>query len=62
MHETVLEIVRSEDYRVARDTWRSLSHAPPDFEVQLGRSEPLLQHYHRDLEYETRPGRSTVPA
>lgn len=49
MHEIVLEIVRNEDYRVAADAWASLSHAPPDFEVVLGRGESLLHHYHRDV-------------
>lgn len=49
MHDIVLDIVRNEDYRVATDAWKSLSSAPPDFEVVLGRSEALLHHYHRDV-------------
>lgn len=49
MHDIVLEIVRNEDYRVARESWRSLLHAPAGFEVTFGRAEPLLRAYHRDL-------------
>jgi phenylpropionate dioxygenase-like ring-hydroxylating dioxygenase large terminal subunit len=47
MHATVLEIVRAEDYRVAREGWPSLEHAPPGFKLLFGRSELLLQRYHR---------------
>ncbi|MBW2499404.1 MAG: aromatic ring-hydroxylating dioxygenase subunit alpha [Deltaproteobacteria bacterium] len=49
MHGIVLDVVLKEDYRVARNTWESLSKAPPDFEVSFGRAEALLHHYHRDL-------------
>jgi len=49
MHAIVLDVVRNEDYRVARDTWKSLSEAPADFQVVFGRSEALLHRYHRDL-------------
>ena len=49
LHELVLDIVRSEDYRVAEDGWSSLVHAPPGFRLVLGRNEALLQHYHRDI-------------
>ena len=45
----VLDIVCNEDYRVARAGWDSLVAAPPGFRFVLGRSEALLQHYHRDL-------------
>jgi len=49
MHDIVLDVVRNEDYRVARDSWRSLSYAPEDFELVTGRTEPILQQYHREL-------------
>ena len=49
MHDIVLDIVRNEDYRVARQSWRSLLHAPADFALTTGRTEPILRHYHRDL-------------
>jgi phenylpropionate dioxygenase-like ring-hydroxylating dioxygenase large terminal subunit len=49
MHRIVLDIVQNEDYRVARSAWKSLSSAPPDFEVVFGRSEALLHRYHRDV-------------
>ncbi|MBW2268135.1 MAG: aromatic ring-hydroxylating dioxygenase subunit alpha [Deltaproteobacteria bacterium] len=49
MHAAVLEIVGVEDYGLARDSWPSLENAPPDFKFLFGRSEVLLQHYHRDL-------------
>ncbi len=49
MHDIVLGIVQNEDYRVARESWRSLLHAPTDFALTTGRTEPILRHYHRDL-------------
>lgn len=49
MHGIVLDVVLNEDYRVARNTWASLSNAPPGFELVFGRSEALLHRYHRDL-------------
>jgi phenylpropionate dioxygenase-like ring-hydroxylating dioxygenase large terminal subunit len=49
MHDIVLDVVRNEDYRVARGSWKSLSHAPPGFELVTGRTEPILRQYHRDL-------------
>ena len=49
MHDIVLDIVRNEDYRVAREAFRSLSHAPPGFRLTLGRTEPLLRAYHQEL-------------
>jgi hypothetical protein len=49
MHRTVLEIVGAEDYRVAREGWRSLANAPPGYRFVFGRSESLLHRYHRDL-------------
>ncbi|MCB9723032.1 MAG: aromatic ring-hydroxylating dioxygenase subunit alpha [Spirochaetaceae bacterium] len=49
MHAIVIDIVVNEDYRIAREAWRSLQSAPPDFELVMGRTEPLLQAYHRDL-------------
>lgn len=49
MHGLVLDIVRNEDYRVARAGWQSLVHAPADFRFPLGRSEALLQRYHGDI-------------
>ena len=49
LHDTVEAIVRDEDYRVAAESWRSISHAPPGFRCVFGRSEPLLQRYHGDI-------------
>jgi hypothetical protein len=49
MHAIVLDIVRNEDYRVAREAFRSAQAAPPGFAFVFGRNEALLQRYHRDL-------------
>ncbi len=49
MHRTVLEIVGSEDYRVAREGWRSLSNAPEGFRLVFGKNEALLRRYHDGL-------------
>jgi nitrite reductase/ring-hydroxylating ferredoxin subunit len=49
MHDMVLDIVCNEDYRVAREGWASLAHAPRGFRFVLGRSEALLQRYHADI-------------
>jgi hypothetical protein len=49
MHDMVLDIVCNEDYRVAREGWASLEHAPPGFRFVLGRNEALLQRYHADI-------------
>lgn len=49
MHDVVCAIVRDEDYRVANASWPSLAAAPPGLRLVLGRSEPLLQRYHRDI-------------
>jgi phenylpropionate dioxygenase-like ring-hydroxylating dioxygenase large terminal subunit len=49
MHAMVLDIVCNEDYRVAREGWASLVNAPPGFRLVLGRTEALLQRYHRDI-------------
>jgi nitrite reductase/ring-hydroxylating ferredoxin subunit len=49
MHRVVIDIVRNEDYRVAKQTFESLAAAPADFQVVFGRCEALLHRYHRDL-------------
>jgi len=49
MHDIVLDVVINEDYPIARDAFVSISNAPKDFEIVLGRSEVLLQRYHRDI-------------
>jgi len=49
MHDIVIEIVRSEDYRAASEARRGVESAPPGFRFVFGRNEALLQRYHRDL-------------
>jgi hypothetical protein len=49
MHEAVLGIVGSEDYRVAEGVWQSLVSAPAGQKLVLGRNEVLLQRYHQDV-------------
>jgi len=50
MHRTVLAIVDDEDYWIAREAWKSLAHAPPDFRLVFGRSETLLRRIHAELD------------
>ncbi len=49
MRRTVLEIVVAEDYRVARDGWRSRANAPEGFRLVFGKNEALLRRYHDGL-------------
>jgi nitrite reductase/ring-hydroxylating ferredoxin subunit len=49
LHDFVLKVVEDEDYRVASESWQSISHAPPGFRCVFGRAEPLLQRYHQDI-------------
>ncbi len=49
MHKIVLDIVRNEDYRIVRKSWKNLISAPPELRLVLGRGEALLQRYHRDI-------------
>ena len=49
LHDFVLRVVEDEDYRVASESWRSITHAPQGFRCAFGRAEPLLQRYHEDL-------------
>lgn len=49
MHDSVLAIVSQEDYRVVRQAWQGIVHAPAGFRFVFGRSEALPQAYHRDI-------------
>ena len=49
LHDTVLDIVRNEDFVVAAGVWQSLQYAPPDMELVFGRNELMLQVCHRGL-------------
>ncbi len=49
LHDNVMNIVQTEDFVVAANSWNSLQHAPKDMKLVFGRNELLLQIAHREL-------------
>lgn len=49
LHRNVINIVKTEDFVIAADSWKSMQHAPEDMKLVFGRNELLLQIYHREL-------------
>ncbi len=49
LHEAVLGIVGTEDYDVAHGVWQTIEHGSPGIDFVLGRNEPLVQRYHREV-------------
>jgi phenylpropionate dioxygenase-like ring-hydroxylating dioxygenase large terminal subunit len=49
MHESILAIVSSEDYGVAREVWRSIRYGAPGINFVLGRNELLVQRHHQEI-------------
>lgn len=48
-HAYIVQVVSTEDYSVSKEGQRNLAHAPPDFEIVLGRNEAALQSTHRHI-------------
>jgi phenylpropionate dioxygenase-like ring-hydroxylating dioxygenase large terminal subunit len=49
LHEHVLHIVSTEDFKVAQALWQNYSRAPQPAPVVFGRNEMILQRYHVDI-------------
>jgi carnitine monooxygenase subunit len=49
LHDNVMNIVKTEDFIIAADSWKSLQHAPKNMKLVFGRNELLLHIAHREI-------------